>query len=209
MAARQAIDLALDLARMPALARTSVPPPIPEDIADLMRVAAGNPQACAHASEATGEPAPVLVEAARFYLQQMLFRPDADCYRILGIDAAAPRAIARSHMRWLLEWLHPDRNSSWDAIYAERVLRAWHEVSAGKPASAVATRRTRSSGRHRSGSAAFRLPWIAQPAIRRQRRRYARILAVCVVPTGLLIIVIALWSAFYHFGGGQSSAMTP
>ena len=34
-------------------------------------------------------------------------------------------------MRWLLKWLHPDHNhNSWDAVYAERVLKAWREVSA-------------------------------------------------------------------------------
>ena len=72
-----------------------------------------------------------MIEASRFYLQQVLFRPDADCYRILGIEPTASRATARSHMRWLLQWLHPDRNhNSWDAVYAERVLKAWREVSA-------------------------------------------------------------------------------
>src|SRR6478672_2752365 len=124
--AQHAIDLALDLARMPALARTSVVPALPPNIIELMRIAAASPEACEAAVARTGEPATVVVEAARFYLQQVLFRPEADCYRILGIEPATSRATARSHMRWLLEWLHPDRNgNSWDAIYAERVLRAW------------------------------------------------------------------------------------
>ena len=38
----------------------------------------------------------------------------------------------REHMRWLLEWLHPDRNSSdWESVYAERVIEAWREAKAG------------------------------------------------------------------------------
>src|SRR5215472_3976224 len=131
MAQPHVIELALDLARMPALARSSGAPTIPPNVIELMRVAAACPEACHAAVAQTGEPTTTVIEAARFYLQQVLFRPDADCYRILGIKPTASRATAREHMRWLLEWLHPDRNKgSWDAVYAERVLRAWREVSA-------------------------------------------------------------------------------
>jgi hypothetical protein len=130
MAQAHVIELALDLARMPALARTSTVPALPPNIIELIRIAAASPEACQAAVAKTGEPTPVVIEAARFYLQQMLFRPEADCYRILGLEPSASRATARTHMRWLLQWLHPDRNNnSWDAVYAERVLRAWREVS--------------------------------------------------------------------------------
>src|SRR5215469_1633570 len=141
------IELALDLARLPALARSSAAPPLPPNIVELMRIAAASPEACQTAAGQTGEPKPVVIEAARFYLQQVLFRADADCYRILGIKPTASRATARDHMRWLLEWLHPDRNSnSWDAAYAERVLKAWREVSVSdgpltKPSSARGRKR--------------------------------------------------------------------
>src|SRR5262249_32071273 len=125
-----AIDFALDLVRMPALARTSVAPVLPPNILELMRIAAACPEACEAAAARTGEPTAVLIEAARVYLQQGLFRPEADCHRILGIKPADSRETARNHMRWLLEWLHPDRNNnSWDAVYAERVLKAWRRVS--------------------------------------------------------------------------------
>src|SRR6516165_9674842 len=131
MAQSHVIELAVDLARMPALARTSAVPPLPPNIIELMRIAAASPEACQIAAAKTGEPIAVLIEAARFYLQQVLFRADADCYRILGIEPTASRATARDHMRWLMEWLHPDRNNnSWDGVYAERVLKAWREVSA-------------------------------------------------------------------------------
>src|SRR5215472_196332 len=130
MAQSHVIELALDLARMPALARTSAVPPLPPNVIELMRIAAASPEACQVAAAKTGEPTSVLIEAARFYLQQMLFRADADSCRILGIEPTASRATARDHMRWLMEWLHPDRNNnSWDGVYAERVLKAWREVS--------------------------------------------------------------------------------
>src|SRR5215469_12905786 len=132
-----AIDFALDLARLPAVALTSVAPALPPNILELILIAAACPDSCEAAVARTGQPTPVLIEAARFYLQQVLFRPEADCYRILGIEPTASRETARNHMRWLLEWLHPDRNgNSWDAVYAERVLKAWREVSNshGRPA---------------------------------------------------------------------------
>ena len=125
----RAIDLALDLARMPALARAPVVPPIPANVIEIMQIAAASPKACEEAAAATGEPAHVLVEASRFYLQQLLFRPDSDSYRVLGLRPGASRAAARKHMRWLMQWLHPDRSSGLEEVYAARVLKAWRLVS--------------------------------------------------------------------------------
>ncbi|MGB6937487.1 MAG: hypothetical protein WBE14_12500 [Xanthobacteraceae bacterium] len=198
MAEPHVIELALDLARMPALARSSVVPPLPPNIIELIRIAAASPEACQAAVAQTGEPAAVVIEAARFYLQQVLFRPDADCYRILGIKPAASRATARDHMRWLQEWLHPDRNNnSWDAVYAERVLRAWREVSAGngstvKPTPPVA--HVSSNKRKKRRSQAIRLPWIERPVEGRSLAIPYRAFILLAVPTGLVIIFLAWWS---------------
>ena len=197
MVRRHVIDLALDLARMPALARTSILPAIPPDIIELMRIAAASPEACRAAVAQTGEPVQVVIEASRFYLQQVLFRSDADCYRILGIEPAASRATARSHMRLLLQWLHPDRNNnSWDAVYAERVLKAWREVSASDRPAAKPT--LASSNKKKRGSiAAIRVPWIKQPITRRSLAIQSsyRGFIIWVVPTCLMIIFLSLWSA--------------
>jgi hypothetical protein len=201
MAQSHVIELALDLARMPALARSPVVPPLPPNIIELMRIAAAAPEACQAAAAKTGEPSSVLIEAARFYLQQLLFRPDADCYRILGIQPAASRATARDHMRWLLEWLHPDRNNnSWDAVYAERVLKAWREVSAANGSAAKASFAVAgvpSNTRKNERSRPIRVPWIERPVERRSltMRSSYRTLVLWAVPTGLVIIVLVLWSA--------------
>src|SRR5215470_13834186 len=157
------IDLALDLARMPALARSRGAPAIPANIIELMQIAAGSPEACQAAVAKSGESSAIVIEAARFYLQQVLFRPDADCYRILGIQPSASRATAREHMRWLLEWLHPDRNTnsnSWDTVYAERVLKAWREVSNGSAAKpSFELSRGSSVQKRKRRRPATRLPW--------------------------------------------------
>jgi len=195
------IDLALDLARMPAVARGSGAPAIPANVIELMRIAAASPEACRAAVAQTGESTLVVIEAARFYLQQVLLRPDADCYRILGIKPTASRATARSHMRWLLEWLHPDRNNNnWDAVYAERVLRAWREVSSANVSVAppsFSMARAPSNRKKKGRIQPIRLPWIERPTVRRSLimpSRY-RAFILWAVPTGLVIIFLTLWSA--------------
>jgi hypothetical protein len=202
MAQPHVIKLALDLARMPALAQRAVASPLPPNIIELMHIAAGSPEACQAAVAQTGEPRHVVIEAARFYLQQLLFRQDADCHRILGIQPTASRATAREHMRWLLEWLHPDRNNnnnSWDCVYAERVLKAWREVSAPdgsvvKPSFAL--ERVSFNKKTRGRNQAIHLSWIERSvagrshAIQNPYRRFV----LWAVPTGLVVIVLALWS---------------
>ena len=199
MAQPHVIELALDLARMPALARSSVVPPLPPNVVELMRIAAASPEACQAAVAQTGEPTGVVIEAARFYLQQVLFRSDADCYRILGIKPAASRATARDHMRWLLEWLHPDRNSnSWDAVYAERVLKAWREVSAANGSVArpnLCLARVSPSTNKKRRIQTIRLPSIERSVEPRSLRLSSRAFILWAVPTGLVIIYFVLWSA--------------
>jgi hypothetical protein len=195
------IELALDLARMPALARTSVVPPIPPNIIELMKIAAASPEACQAAVAKTGEPTPVVIEAARFYLQQLLFRQGADSYRILGIQPTDARATARDHMRWLLEWLHPDRNNgSWDAVYAERVLKAWREVSTTNKFAAEPSLRFARVSSHQKTRARIRrvrLPWIERPLKRRSLavRIHFGAVMLWAVPTGLVIMFLTWWSA--------------
>lgn len=199
-----AIELALDLVRMPALARTSVAPPIPAGVAELMQIAAAARKPCEAAAAATGQPVEAVIEAARFYLQQLLFRADADCYRILGLEPGASRATARNHMRWLLQWLHPDRNNGLDAVYAERVLEAWREVSAGD--FAVERKRADSTPR-RAGRAraSGRLPWIQYPAA--ASRGLSSAFVLWALPAGLAFIFVALWSVAYFFGFDQTAAL--
>jgi hypothetical protein len=198
MAQPHVIELALDLTRMPALARSSGAPAIPANVIELMRIAAACPEACHAAVVRTGEPTTVVIEAARFYLQQVLFRPDSDCYRILGIKPTASRATARDHMRWLLEWLHPDRNKNgWDAIYAERVLRAWREVSATSGSSvnpSFSLAHVSSTKQKRGRIHAIRLPWIKRPVEGRSLVSPYRAFILWAVPIGLVIIFLAWWS---------------
>jgi hypothetical protein len=199
--ARHPIELALDLARMPALARTPVKPLIPPNVVELMRIAAESPSACSDAVVATGESPQVVVQAARFYLQQSLFRPDADCYRILGLQSGASRATARRHMRLLLQWLHPDRNNDLDAVYAERVLTAWREVSTFRKSDDPSARLPMTNG----SSAPFHLPWIKQELRGRKQTGIRRVIAVCALSVGLIMFIAI--TTLYILGQDQAAVI--
>jgi hypothetical protein len=194
MTRRHVIDLALDLARMPALAQSAARPPLPSNVLELMRIAAAAPAACEDAASATGEPVAVVIEAARFYLQQLLFCADADAYRVLGIGPGDSRETARTHLRWLLQWLHPDRNAGLDAVYAERVLEAWHEVSHGEMREVSFARRP-TEAQDARGMA--RVPWIRRPARRGRPRWRSRALVLWAVSVIAAILVVAMCSMVY------------
>jgi hypothetical protein len=205
---RHVIETALDFARMPALARNVVWPPIPKDIIEVMRIAAASPEACREAAHATGETPEALIQAARFYLQQSLLRPDADAYRVLGLQPGAARATAREHMRWLMQWLHPDHNGELEAVYAERVLKAWRDLAAtfgpGEPADPLQQELRRRPAR----DTRFRLPWIKRPMKSSGHRgQVVYVTAVSWAIPGLVLVVLALWSVAYFFGFGSLAAV--
>ena len=206
MSGPRAIDLALDLARMPGLAKTLEKPPLPADIFDVMQIAAGAPAACQWAAQETGQPAGFLVDAARFYLQQVLLRDDADPYRVLGLQPGASRELARRHLRCLLQWLHPDVNRDLDSVYAERVLKAWREVSADIESSPVSNSRSPVLGRRGSTAPVssrprLRMPWIEKPRRKTQMQPghvlmpVAKRFGIAVAAVVLLVAAIAVYAS--------------
>src|SRR5690606_7814561 len=121
------LETALALHRAPGERFRLRERPLPPDLVHVMEVASGSPQALAMAAKELGEDEDTVLEAARFYLEQMLFAaPDADAYRILGVAPDANTDLVRTHHRWLQRWLHPDRAQAGDAsVYATRVNQAW------------------------------------------------------------------------------------
>ncbi|HVZ52616.1 MAG TPA: hypothetical protein VG986_11660 [Pseudolabrys sp.] len=205
---RHVIEAALDFARMPALARNAVWPPIPRDILEVMRIAAAAPDACREAASVTGETPDALIEAARFYLQQSLLRPDADAYRVLGLEPGAARVTAREHMGWLLQWLHPDHNGELEAVYAERVLKAWREVSASFGPGETHDPFADPARRRPARDTKFRLPWIKRPVkASGHRGQVVYVTAASWAIPGLVLVVLALWSVAYFFGFGSIAAV--
>ena len=87
-------------------------------------------------------------EAAAFFIEQILFYPDADSYRVLGARPEATNGELRRNMALLLRWLHPDHDGQGArSVFARRVTRAWNDLKTqGAP------RRLRSIEAHSAGS---------------------------------------------------------
>lgn len=124
-----ALDDALELlARPDAYARLRKCA-LPDSILLLIRIAAGDPNAMRIATERTRVSPGVMFDATSAYLRRMLLAADADHYRVLGVAADASTDTIKEHHRWLMRWLHPDRESGRDGeTGAQRVNRAWHEL---------------------------------------------------------------------------------
>lgn len=125
-----ALDVALGLLRAPALRGTLRARPLPDGMGELLAIASGSPERARVAAARTGHAQGELLEAARFYVQQVLLAEDADAYRVLGVQRDATHAEIRDHHRHLLRWLHPDRSEGahWESAFATRVNQAWNQL---------------------------------------------------------------------------------
>ncbi|PZO07661.1 MAG: hypothetical protein DCF27_10110, partial [Lysobacteraceae bacterium] len=124
-----ALEQALAYYRAPALLAKAALRPLPDDVIELLRLAAGDDAQAAQSADASGESPQRVVEAAVFFVQQVMFSAEADDYRVLGVNPGAPAVRLREHFRWLIRWLHPDRNpDDWDSVYSDRVTRAWQSL---------------------------------------------------------------------------------
>lgn len=188
MPANHALLLALNLLSRPGLARAMRESPLPEDIGLLIRIVAEDETALAEAQGQTGQSAERLRRAAALYIQQVLFTPGTDPYRVLGGTASTPHPELRQHMRLLMKWLHPDTSrNQWESVFAERVLSAWRDVRTGPAQPARASRRKRRPVR----SPAFRVPWITRPAAPRKYSR-AAVISFVLLAAGLLVGLMAI-----------------
>jgi curved DNA-binding protein CbpA len=149
---------------------------------------------------------PSIRAAAVFYIQQVLWADDADCYRILGASADASPARLAEHFRWLMKWLHPDRRQSdVKPALAARVLKAWDAVKTPERRRQYdqTLNRPPARGRPRRGRAAAlsarRIPWIAPTSPGRSptgRWGVAVVAAVVVVAALVFSDRIASWRGF-------------
>lgn len=127
MAGGEALDLALGLLRAPARRGLLAARSLPTGMTTLLEVAGGSSSAARAAAASTGAAPGELLEAARFFVQQVMFTDSASAYRILGAQPDAPQAQLHAHHRLLQRWLHPDRDGglAWDSAFSARVNEAW------------------------------------------------------------------------------------
>lgn len=125
-----AVKAALTLLHMPANVRLVREAPLPSGMVAVLQIAAREPGALAAAEQATGRSADTLVSAARFYIEQVLWHPRADHFRLLGSDAGASSAELKRNMALLMTWLHPDTagTGTTHSAYIARVTAAWNDL---------------------------------------------------------------------------------
>ena len=101
--------------------------PLPPGVTDLLKISSGDQDALLVAQQNSRYSLEDVRHAAEFYVQQILFAPDSNHYRVLGVEPSDVEAKIKLHYRLLVSWLHPDKNSSdWEVVFSERINRAWH-----------------------------------------------------------------------------------
>jgi len=129
MSELKALRIALDLTHVPSRIRYARAAALPDATELLLRIAAGDAAAEREAVELIDRPATEIREAAGFFIEQILFAPVSDSYRVLGVPPDAPSAKIRRHMALLVRWLHPDRNGQCERhVFARRITSAWDDV---------------------------------------------------------------------------------
>lgn len=137
----EALEQALALLRTPLLRQSFSARPLPDDTAQLVQMASGSSVLVAEAAQRTGETESTVLEAARFYLQEVMFFQGADAYRVLGVARDADDQRIKSNYRLLQRWLHPDRDDGDGmSVHAARVNQAWAELRSPERRSAYDAR---------------------------------------------------------------------
>jgi hypothetical protein len=112
-------------------ARPNLAPPrvLPRGALDLIRVAAGDHTHAAWLAERHGVDVRRIEDAALHFVHTVMFHPESDHFRVLGVRPDDDEETLKLHFRWLQKWLHPDRDpEGWVSAYAERVNVAWAQL---------------------------------------------------------------------------------
>jgi hypothetical protein len=191
-----ALRVALDLARTPVLSRLAAGQSLPPGMIVLLRIAGDDAATIDEAAATTGEPPETIRHAVTQFLETVLFTPAADSYRLLGAERSATQAELRDHMRWLMKWLHPDRErSEWQSTLAMKISAAWDDLKSPERRRAYDEAHPVAPGPGRHSRRA-RIPWIGvanAPDDRTGRRRLFTRAAVVILLAGAAGLVAIVW----------------
>ena len=126
---RMALKIAIDLIHVPSQVRLFRSEPLPDGVLMLLRIAAGDEEAEKMAVDLTGRSLDIVRQATTFFIEQILFAPEADSYRALGADPQASPGELRRNVALLLRSLHPDVDPRGErSIFVGRVTTAWNNL---------------------------------------------------------------------------------
>ncbi len=205
-----AVDRALEAARQPKQLLRQSPQPLPPDMLDVIKCAAGDEMTLARYGLERGLHQDSIRDAARVYLQHIVTHANGSDRLVLGLTRSATANDVREHKRWMLKWLHPDRNpSKWEANLFHRVKEASARLENGagrepeeKP-SAQAFSGKRDANRRRTLARQPAKP--SRPPLKPARMRKRDVLRLIVVPmllAGCTVAIAAItWFRFGPQGG--------
>jgi hypothetical protein len=129
MSDRMALKVAINLLLVPSQVRLVRLEPLPDGVVMLLRIAAGDREAEQAASALADRSRETVRHAAAFFIEQILFAPDADSYRILGADPQAGANELRRNLALLMRWLRPDLDPRGErSVFSTRVTGAWNNL---------------------------------------------------------------------------------
>lgn len=124
-----AVEAALRAMASTDWATLAPPNPLPAGALDLIRVAAEDRTLADELARRHGTEARRIEDAALHFVHAVMFHPDSDHFRVLGVRPDVDEETLKLHFRWLQKWLHPDRDpDGWSSAYAERVNVAWAQL---------------------------------------------------------------------------------
>ena len=125
----EALRVAIDIVQAPSRVHHARTSPLPGGVVEVLEIAAGDEALIARIAHETGRAPSLVVEAATFFIEQVLLYPEADSYRMLGATPLAPSAELRRNMALLMRWLHPDLMKCAErSVFANRISNAWDSL---------------------------------------------------------------------------------
>jgi hypothetical protein len=149
---RAAIDIALLMFRQPNAVVVGKHDRLPLGIMDVIKASAGHDETLQMLASSKRVSVDQIQQACQFFLRNLLTSAGQDPYRKLGLERGAAADAIKDHKRWLLKWLHPDRNpSKWEhslfAQVGEAAVRLEQELLHGAPT--LDAKRSKPNGKNR------------------------------------------------------------
>ncbi len=153
MSDRMALKIAIDLVHVPSQVRLVRSEPLPDGVLLLLRIAAGDEGAEFAGATLMDRPRDLVRRAATFFLEQILFAPNADSYQVLGAGPEASASELRRNVALLLRWLHPDLDPRGErSVFIGRVTGAWNNLKTPERRAAYDKLRLSIDNKNRAGN---------------------------------------------------------
>jgi hypothetical protein len=191
---QQAMFQAVEAFRSPSRNKQHKTSNLPSGMLTVIKVAAGDEKLLAENAEVFQLAPEQIQEAAKHFLLKALLNPESRGLRLLGLNEGASETEIKDHKRWLLKWLHPDRNpSTWEQALFHKVKAVKTDLNEIPRSMVVAKLDERFSRKHQ-----HRRMW-AQVESRRKdtsvRRILLRLSGPILVSTMFAAAIVWIYSA--------------